>query len=70
MPNDGKAMVSAAALILGLAFAFWERWWGQAHLFWVVVGLSIFAVVAMWVFPEAGVPKGTVQKDGSVRDKP
>jgi hypothetical protein len=29
----------------------------------------VFAVVAMWVFPEAGVPKGTVGKDGAIRDR-
>ena len=36
-----------------LAFAYWERATGNGHLFWFVVGFGIFAVVAMWVFPEA-----------------
>lgn len=69
MPNDIKAMVSVAALLLGFAFAFWERWYGHPHLFWVIIVFAVLAVVAMWVFPEASVPKGTVGKDGSVRDR-
>lgn len=53
MPNDVKAIVSAVTLLVGIAFAAWERWNGQAHLFWLVLALAVFAVAAMWVFPEA-----------------
>jgi hypothetical protein len=30
----------------------------MGHLFWFVIGLAVFAVAAMWIFPEAGVKKG------------
>jgi hypothetical protein len=58
MPNDVKVVVSLVALAVALAFAFWEHAYGHPHLFWIVIGLAVFAVVAMWVFPEAGVKKG------------
>jgi hypothetical protein len=53
MPNDVKAVLSAVTLFVGIAFAFWERSSGRADLFWFVIALATFAVVAMWVFPEA-----------------
>lgn len=53
MPNDVKAIVSIAALAVAIAFAYWENAVGNGHLFWFVIGFGIFAVVAMWVFPEA-----------------
>jgi hypothetical protein len=58
MPNDVKAIVSILTLVVAVCFAFWERTSGQPHLFGFVIGLAIFAVAAMWVFPEAGVKKG------------
>ena len=53
MPNDVKIAVSIATLIVALAFAYWEDANGRPDLFWLVIGFSIFAVIAMWVFPEA-----------------
>lgn len=53
MPSDVKAIVSAVALLVAIAFAYWEQSVGNGHLFWFVVAFGIFAVVAMWVFPEA-----------------
>ncbi len=58
MPNDVKAIVSVLTLIVALAFAYWEAASGKPHLYWVVIGFGVFAVIAMWVFPEAGVKKG------------
>ena len=53
MPSDVKAVLSLITLLVALAFAFWERSVGNGHLFWFVIGFGIFAVAAMWVFPEA-----------------
>ncbi|HEU0058499.1 MAG TPA: hypothetical protein VFR19_01385 [Hyphomicrobiaceae bacterium] len=53
MPSDVKAIVSALTLLVAIGFAFWERANGKAGLFWLVIGFGVFAVVAMWVFPEA-----------------
>ncbi|HRD75913.1 MAG TPA: hypothetical protein PK264_08240 [Hyphomicrobiaceae bacterium] len=57
MPSDVKAIVSALTALVAVGFAFWERAYGQAHLFWLVLGLGAFAIVAMWVFPEATMTK-------------
>lgn len=58
MPNDVKAIVSVVTLLAALAFAYWEATSGQAVPAWFVVGFALFAVVAMWIFPEASVKKG------------
>lgn len=57
MPNDVKAILSAITIIVGVAIAYWEASIGKGHLFWLVIGFAIFAVVAMWVFPEAKATK-------------
>ena len=67
MPNDVKAILSGVTLLVGVAFAYWEDASGNGDLFWFVVGFAVFAVVAMWVFPEAqgGKPQpGDVKKPG------
>ncbi|HJZ30927.1 MAG TPA: hypothetical protein VKF35_07470 [Hyphomicrobiaceae bacterium] len=53
MPNDVKAILSAVTLLVAAGFGFWERLNGKPELFWLVLGFGVFAVVAMWVFPEA-----------------
>jgi hypothetical protein len=63
MPNDVKAVLSLATLLLAVGFAFWERSQGRADLFWLVVGFGVFAVVAMWVFPEAQGGKAQPDRD-------
>ena len=58
MPNDVKAIVSVITILVGFGFAHWEQSNGKPHLYWFVIGLAIFAVVAMWIFPEASMKKG------------
>ena len=58
MPNDVKAIVSVVTALVAIGFALWERAYGHAHLFWIVIGLGAFAIVSMWVFPEATMSKG------------
>lgn len=58
MPSDVKAIVSIVALLVAIGFAYWEQSVGNGHLFWFVIGFGVFAVVAMWVFPEAVGKKG------------
>ena len=53
MPSDVKAALSLITLLVAFGFAYWERTAGNYHLFWFVIGFGIFAVLAMWVFPEA-----------------
>ena len=61
MPSDVKAILSMIALAVAAAVAYCETSIGNGHLFWFVIGFGVFAVVAMWVFPEA-VGKSEVRK--------
>ena len=62
MPSDVKAVLSLVTLVVAVAFAYWERATDNGHLFWFVIGFGIFAVIAMWVFPEAVGGKGDKTK--------
>jgi hypothetical protein len=53
MPNDVKAILSVITLLVAAAVAYWERTIGNGGLSWLVLGFGVFAVAAMWVFPEA-----------------
>jgi hypothetical protein len=63
MPGDVKAIVSLVTLLVGIGFAYWENANGNPDLFWFVIGFAIFAVIAMWVFPEAQGGKPQPQAD-------
>ncbi len=62
MPNDVKAILSVVTLLAGIAAAYWEASIGKDHLFWLVIGFAVFAVIAMWVFPEAQASKQDMAK--------
>jgi membrane protein YdbS with pleckstrin-like domain len=62
MPNDVKAILSAVALIVAAVLAFWSGSPIRPELSTFVIVTAVFMVVAMWVFPEAGVKKGDVKK--------
>ena len=53
MPSDIKAMLSVVVLSVATGFAYWEYANGNGHLPIVVIAFGVFAVIAMWVFPEA-----------------
>lgn len=53
MPSDIKAMLSVVVLLVAAGFAYWEHMNGNGHLAVLVIAFGIFAVIAMWVFPEA-----------------
>ena len=54
MPTHIKIIVSALTLLVGAIFHFFESQYGQAHVATVGAFLSVFMVLAMWIFPEAG----------------
>ena len=54
MPTHIKIIVSIVTLLIGAAFFYFENAWGQANVARVGLFLSVFMVLAMWIFPEAG----------------
>jgi len=58
MPANIKLMLSLVALAVGAGVHYWERQQGNEQLSWIVAGLAVFMVLAMWIFPETGSTKG------------
>jgi hypothetical protein len=57
MPNDVKAGVSALALIVAAVLAYWSGSPIRPEFSTYVMATAVFMVIAMWIFPEAGVKK-------------
>ena len=57
MPNDVKAAVSALALIIAAVLAYWSGSSIRPEFSTYVMATAVFMVIAMWIFPEAGVKK-------------
>jgi len=66
MPNDVKTVVSAITLIVGAVLAYWSGSPIRPEYGNFVLITAVLMVVAMWIFPEAGVKKGDVQKSKRV----
>jgi hypothetical protein len=62
MPNDVKAVVSIVVLVVAAVLAYWSGSPIRADLSTFVIATAVFMVVAMWIFPEAGVKKGDLKK--------
>jgi len=62
MPNDVKAVVSVVVLIVAAVLALWGGSPIRPEFSGWVLGLGAFMVVAMWIFPEAGVKKGDLKR--------
>ena len=62
MPNDVKAVVSAVVLIVAAILAYWSGSPILPEFSTWVMATGVFMVVAMWVFPEAGVKKGDITR--------
>jgi len=62
MPNDVKAIVSAFTLIVAAVLAYWRGSPIRADFSTYIMVTAAFMVVAMWIFPEAGVKKGDTKK--------
>lgn len=62
MPNDVKAIVSAITLIVAGVLAYWSKSPVHHDLASIVMITAVFMVIAMWIFPEAGVKKGDIKK--------
>jgi membrane protein YdbS with pleckstrin-like domain len=62
MPNDVKTIVSILLLIVAGVLAYWSHSPVRPEFGHFIIGIAIFMVVAMWIFPEAGVKKGDIKK--------
>lgn len=62
MPNDVKAVLSAVVLMVAAALAYWSGSPILPGFSTLVMVTAVFMVVAMWIFPEAGVKKGDLRK--------
>ena len=54
MPTNIKVGLSIVVLVVGVLMYIWEADQGNEQLSWIVIGLSVFMVFAMWIFPETG----------------
>jgi hypothetical protein len=62
MPNDVKTAVSIVSVIVAAVLAYWSGSPIRPEYATFVMGTAIFMVIAMWIFPEAGVKKGDLKK--------
>jgi hypothetical protein len=62
MPNDVKTIVSAIVLIVAGVLAYWSGSPIRAGFSTYIMVTAVLMVVAMWVFPEAGVKKGDIKR--------
>jgi hypothetical protein len=62
MPSDVKAIVSAVALIVAAGLAYWNQSPLRPEFSKFVMVTAVFMVIAMWIFPEAGVKKGDIKR--------
>ena len=53
MPNHLRFMLSVAVALVG-AVAFYVEWHsGDATMGWIMTGLAVLMIGAVWLFPEA-----------------
>ena len=65
MPSDVKAALSVIFLIVAAVLAYWRGSPIRPDFSTYIMVTALFMVVAMWIFPEAGVKKGDVKKGTS-----
>ena len=61
MPNDVKAIVSAVTLIVAAILAYWSGSPIRPDFSTFIMVTAAFMVIAMWIFPAAGVKKGDLK---------
>lgn len=62
MPNGVKAVVSLVVLIVAAILAYWSGSPIRPEFSTWVMATGAFMVIAMWIFPEAGVKKGDIKR--------
>lgn len=54
MPNDVKAYVSAVVAIVAIILVYWGGSPIRPEFSNLVLGIAVFMIISMWIFPEAG----------------
>jgi len=62
MPNDVKTVVSVIVMIVAGVLAYWSGSPIRPGFSTYIMLTAVFMVVAMWIFPEAGVKKGDITR--------
>ena len=62
MPNDVKAVLSVLVVIVAAVLAYWSQSPIRPDYGNFVMVTAVLMVIAMWIFPEAGVKKGDMKK--------
>ena len=62
MPHDVKTIVSVVVLIVAAILAYWDGSPIRPDFSTYIMITAVLMIVAMWMFPEAGVKKGDVKK--------
>ena len=62
MPNDVKTIVSVIVMIVAAVLAYWSGSPIRPGFSTYIMLTAVFMVVAMWIFPEAGVKKGDITR--------
>jgi len=62
MPNDVKAALSVVFLMVAAILAYWRGSPVRPDFSTYIMVTAAFMVVAMWIFPEAGVKKGDLKR--------
>jgi len=62
MPSDIKAIVSIIALVVAAGLAYLNGSPIRPEFSTFLMITAVFMVIAMWIFPEAGVKKGDIKK--------
>ena len=65
MPNDVKAALSVVVLIVATILAYWSGSPVRPEFSTYLMVVAVLMVAAMWIFPEAGVKKGSTPPAGS-----
>jgi hypothetical protein len=63
MPNDVKAYLSAAVVIVAVILAYWKGSPVRHEFSTFLLVTAGFMILAMWIFPEAGGKKRTAKND-------
>jgi hypothetical protein len=66
MPSDVKTVVSVIVLIVAGVLAYWNQSPVRPEFGHFIIGTAIFMVIAMWIFPEAGVKKGAISRNKGI----